>query len=52
MVFDRRFTAASPRYPQIRSTTEHQSDGLSPSPQDQCVLLTRSDALSNMFRDT
>ena len=42
MVFDRRFTAASPRYPQIRSNGQQQSDGHRPPLQDQCVLLTRS----------
>ena len=42
MVFDRRFTAASPRYPQIRSNGQQQNDGLRPSLQDQCVPLTRS----------
>ena len=42
MVFDRRFTAASPRYPQIRSNGQQQSDGHRPPLQDQCVPLTRS----------
>ena len=42
MVFDRRFTAASPRYPQIRSNGQQQSDGLRSPLQDHCVLLTRS----------
>ena len=42
MVFDRRFTAESPRYPAIRSNRQEQSDGLRPPLQDHCVLLTRS----------
>ena len=42
MVFDRRFTADSPRYPAIRSNRQKQSDGLRPPLQDYCVLLTRS----------
>ena len=42
MVFDRRFTADSPRYPAIRSNRQKQSDGLRPPLQDHCALLTRS----------
>jgi len=42
MVFDRRFTAESPRYPTIRSNRQEQSDGLRPPLQNYCVLLTRS----------
>ncbi len=42
MVFDRRFTAESPRYLAIRSNRQEQSDGLRPPLQDYCVLLTRS----------
>ena len=43
MVFDRRFTADSPRYLAIRSNQlQKQSDGLRPPLQDHCVLLTRS----------
>ena len=42
MVFDRRFTAESPRYPAIRSNGVQKNDGLCPPLQDHCVLLTRS----------
>ena len=42
MVFDRRFTAESPRYLAIRSNRQEQSDGLRPPLQDCCVPLTRS----------
>ncbi len=42
MVFDRRCTADSHRYPPIRSNRQKQSDGLRPPLQDYCVLLTRS----------
>ncbi len=42
MVFDRRCTADSHRYPAIRSNRQEQSDGLRPPLQDYCVLLTRS----------
>ncbi len=42
MVFDRRFTAESPRYLAIRLEPQRLSDGLRPPLQDYCVLLTRS----------
>jgi len=42
MVFDRRFTADSPRYLAIRLEPQRLSDGLRPPLQDYCVLLTRS----------
>ena len=42
MVFDRRFTADSPRYLAIRSNRQKRSDGIRPPLQDYCVLLTRS----------
>ncbi len=42
MVFDRRCTADSHRYPPSRSNRQKQSDGLRPPLQDYCVLLTRS----------
>ena len=42
MVFDRRFNAASPRYPRSPSNPQLQNDGLRPPLQDYCVLLTRS----------
>ena len=42
MVFDRRFTADSPRYLAIRLEPQRLSDGLRPPLQDYCVVLTRS----------
>ena len=42
MVFDRRFTADSPRYLGSASNAQLQSDGLRPPLQNYCVLLTRS----------
>ena len=42
MVFDRRFTADSPRYFRSASNADKQSDGLRPPLQDYYVLLTRS----------
>ncbi len=42
MVFDRRFTADSPRYLGSASNAQQQNDGLRPPLQDYCVLLTRS----------
>ncbi len=42
MVFDRRFTADSPRDLAIRLEPQRLSDGLRPPLQDYCVLLTRS----------
>ena len=42
MVFDRRFTADSPRYSRSASDADKQSVGLCPPLQDHCVLLTRS----------
>ena len=42
MVFDRRFVADSLRYSRSGSNPQLQSDGLRPSLQDYCALLTRS----------
>ena len=42
MVFDRRFTAESPRYFRSATNAHKQSVGLRPPLKDYCVLLTRS----------